>query len=282
VAVGLLLGSVGAVTPPVPPERRAGGYVILAADFHVHGFLGDGALAPWALRDAAAHAGLDVFTLTNHNRLATSLFARWLFHDTPGPMVIVGEEVTARYHLIASGIEERVNWDQPPAQAIRDIHAQGGVAIAAHPGRLFAPFWDDEAIALLDGVERVHGEIHTRPAAGEEFARFYERVRRINPGVAAIGSSDFHFAGTPGWCRTYVLARDRSVSGVLDAVREGRTVAADAAGTLYGAAAWVGLVESAGGYRPAPEPPDRWRRTSMTMAWLGILGLVLLGGKRPR
>ncbi len=277
-AGGLAAGTLGEAPAMAPPERQAGGYLILAADFHVHGFPGDGALPPWLLRRQVARAGLDVYALSNHNQVATSRFGSWLARRSPGPLVIAAQEVTAPgYHLVAVGVRDVVRWDRPAAEAIRDVHAQGGVAIAAHPGRFFWPAWDDEAVALLDGVERAHGEMHFDDQAGVDFAAFWERVSGVNPDVAAIGASDFHTTGTPGWCRTYVLARERTIDAVLEAVREGRTVAAGANGVLYGHPAWVSLVELAGGDVRSPPPPDRWRRSAVAGAWLGILGLVLFG-----
>ena len=277
-AAGLIAGTLGEAPAAPRAERRAGGYLILAADFHVHGFPGDGALPPWQLRRQVERAGLDVYALTNHNQVMTSRLASWIALRSPGPLVIAAEEVTAPgYHLVAVGVRDVVRWDRPAAEAIRDVHAQGGVAIAAHPSRFFWPAWDDRAAAMLDGVERAHGEMHFDEKAGADFAAFYERVRRVNPDVAAIGASDFHTTGTPGWCRTYVLARERSIDAVLDAVRDGRTVAAGANGVLYGDPRWVGLVESAGGFVEPPEPADRWRRSSVASAWLGIAGLILFG-----
>lgn len=273
---GLLSGTVGESTPALPAPRQAGEYLILAADFHVHAFPGDGALALWALRRQVERAGLHVFTLSNHNQVFTALLTRRISEGSDGPLVIAGEEVTADgYHLIAAGISERVDWNQPAADAIRDVHAQGGVAIAAHPLRFFWPGWDDEAVSLVDGVERAHGEMHFNAMAKADFAAFYERARRLNPAVAAIGSSDYHFTGTPGWCRTYVLAREYSVAGVLEAVRDGRTVAADAEGNLYGDPRLVRLVEAAG--VAPPQPADRWQGFAVVMAWLGLLGLVMFG-----
>ncbi len=283
VAVGLLAGTLGESTPHSRP-RQAEGYWILAADFHVHGFPGDGALAPGALRREVQRAGLDVFTLTNHNRVSTARLARWLAGYSTGPIVIVGQEITAPgYHMTAAGIEERVDWETSPAAAIRAVHAQGGVAIANHPESAdYIGAYDDEALALLDGVERTHPVIETRPGREAVFAEFFRRTQQVNPGVAAIGSSDFHFDGAPGFCRTYVLARERTTAGVLDAVREGRTVAADRGGRLYGDPRMVRIVEAAGGFVAPPAATDRWPRLAVGMTWIGLLGLVVLGDDRPQ
>jgi hypothetical protein len=279
--MGLLTGTFGELsTKPIP--RRGAGYWILAADFHVHAFPGDGALAPWALRHEVERAGLDVFTISNHNRVSTARSAQWLAERSEGPIVIVGQEITARgYHMIAAGIKERVNWETPAAAAIRAVHAQGGVAIAAHPARQYWPGWDDEAVATLDGYERAHPSMDWNEHNKTDFASFEHRAVARNPRIATIGSSDFHWNGAPGWCRTYLLARERTEAGVLDAVRAGRTVAADAHGHLYGDSQLVTIVEAAGGFVPPPET-DRWRTLSIVSAWLGLLGLLVLGRQPTR
>lgn len=274
VVAGLLAGTWSESIPDPAARRSPAGEWILAADFHVHAFPGDGGLPPWALRHEAARAGLDVFTISNHNRVSTARLARWMSQQSPGPIVIVGQEVTARgFHVIAAGIEERVNWRTSAADVIRAVHAQGGVAIAAHPVRRFWPAWDDEALAIVDGYERAHPVID-REKTRDELASFDGRIRAMRPTIAAIGSSDFHWTGSIGWCRTYVLARDRTAGGVIEAVRAGRTVAADRQGRLYGDPALVSAVEAAGGFN-AP-PAERYRWLSMGLVWFGLLGMVAL------
>jgi hypothetical protein len=68
----------------------ADGHVVLAGDFHVHAFPGDGALTPRRLRDLAADQGLDVIAITTHNQ---TLASRLLPADGD-PIVLLGEEVT--------------------------------------------------------------------------------------------------------------------------------------------------------------------------------------------
>jgi len=275
VAAGLVAGSLSP-RPPLREPIRAGGFWILAVDFHVHGFPGDGALAPWLLRDEAARAGLDAFALTNHNRVSTARAARRLFAGTPGPIVIVGQEITARgFHIAAAGLEERVDWTQGAAAAIRAVHAQGGVTIAAHPGRDYWQGWDDVSVALLDGFERAHPSM-TQPERAADYAAFAARAAALHPNIAAIGSSDFHTGASPGVCRTWVLARERSAAGVVAAVREGRTAAMDMAGTLYGNADVVRVISEAHLAAPTRRPLAAWSRTSSAAAVAGLLLLVLL------
>jgi len=194
--------------------------------------------------------------------------------------VIAGEEVTsAEYHLIAVGIHLRVSPDQPAARAIEAVHAQGGVAIAAHPVRGFRG-WTDEAIAMLDGAEVAHPMMEQGEGQRQELLAFYERGRRLNPHLAAIGSSDVHTMPTMAKCRTLLLARDKSAEGVLDAIRSGRTVAMDPQGRLYGPPELVRQIDEK---RPVgrTDAHPGIRRLSLGMALLGGLGVLLLGRSRP-
>ena len=273
---GVAVGTAGS-TPPSRQETHAGGYRILSGDFHVHGFPGDGALPPWSYREEARFAGLDVFGQTNHNQALTGRLGEWISAGEE-PLVIAGEEVTnADYHMIALGITTTVSAEQPAASAIADIHAQGGVAIAAHPLATFRG-WDVAALAMLDGVEVAHPVTTTRSGAAGELAAFFERARRINPDIAAIGSSDVHTTATLGDCRTFVFVREATRDGVLRAIRAGMTVAMDQDGNLYGPPDLVRLVTRPIG-RVDPHPYQR--RISVALAFAGLLGMLLLSSREP-
>ena len=190
--IGLVAGTLGDIA--TTRERRPeDGYWILVADFHVHAFVGDGGLAPWDVRREAERVGLDVFAITNHNQVLTARIGSWLSRRSPGPLVLAGEEITGRnYHLIAVGIERTIDWDQPADAALEAVHAQGGVAIAAHPNRMYWDGFNDRALTMLDGVEAAHPEVHVNEVRRREIEAFYRRTRQHNAGVAPIGSSDFH------------------------------------------------------------------------------------------
>jgi predicted metal-dependent phosphoesterase TrpH len=277
ILVGAVIGTAGDRVSP-RPALRAGEYWVLAGDFHVHASPGDGALSPWMLRDEAARAGLDVIAVTNHNQTFTGRLANRVGDAGDGPLMIPGEEITnPKYHMIAVGIERPVNGAQLSAvDAIGEVHAQGGVAIAAHPSPRFHAYDDDTTLALLDGAEAMHSEVHRDQAFRADLEAFFARARRVNPGIAAIGSSDFH-AMPPmmGRCRTYLFVRERTKAGVLDAIRSGRTLAVDGDGRLQGDPP---LIELLGNVRPIGRT-DRhpvWRRVSVSLAWFGALALICL------
>lgn len=197
--------------------------------------------------------------------------------------MLLGEEITGRnWHITAAGIHRRVDWDQTAAEAIEDVHAQGGIAIAAHPVRAFWGGFDDRALALLDGVEAAHPGIYVDEQFKTGLQAFHQRARERKPGIAAIGSSDFHGMPSPGLCHTYVLSTAPTEAGVIEAVRSGRTVAADRDGNLTGDPAHVLMVQAG---RRTVEPPaaaDLARRISVASTWIGLLGMVIFAGRPSR
>ena len=127
VAAGSLMDHGRGGAPPVAPT-------VLAGDFHVHGMPGDGALPVWEIQREAVRRGLDVIAVTNHNDNRSFRLAQAIGQLDPYPIVIPGQELTtAGFHVAAIGVRTIVDPYLPAHEAIVRIHAQGGVAIAAHP-----------------------------------------------------------------------------------------------------------------------------------------------------
>lgn len=273
---GLAIGTL-ADDGPVRTPVRSGEFWILAGDFHVHAFPGDGSLTPSDLRGEAFRAGLDVIAITNHNQIATGRFGEWIGSRTDGPILIGGEEITnPDYHLIAVGVTRLVRADRGAVEAIHAIHAQGAVAIAAHPTPSFRGY-DESALALVDGTEVAHPS--DRFDEKNEFVNTFNRARLLNPYVAPIGSSDIHVTPTLGSCRTFIFARERSIAGVIDAIRAGRTVAEDESGTLYGNPDLIARVQNAN-LPGRAHTRDGWRRFSLFLTWVALGGVLLFGHRR--
>jgi hypothetical protein len=272
-AVAALAGTASDVRgPAVPPVR--GGYRVMAGDFHVHAFLGDGVLWPWDIVLEARHRGLHVLALTNHNQVLAARIGRWSSRLLGGPLVLVGEEITAPgHHLVAVGIETTVDWRQPAARAIDAVHAQGGVAIAAHPVPGYDRGYDADALRRLDGTEIVQPMARIRPGAGAAMRLFRERARALGEAPAPIGSSDFHAMPMLGASRTYVFVEGEGEAAVLAALRARRTVVYDEAGGVHGDPRLAALLEDL----PRPEEPGPRRLLAGISAACGLLGLLLLG-----
>ena len=207
--LSLLIGVIHDRVPPRPVHERAG-YRVLAGDFHAHTRFSDGFLPPWDLVLHARRRGLDVVGVTEHNQVFPAKLARAFSRAIGGPTVVVGEEVTFRdFHLIALGIHERIAADADVPTTIARVHAQGGVAIAAHPA---AQFWSayEPARASLDGTELMHPVAWADPSRNrgfrwEDMRTFYVRARDEGLRMTPIGSSDYHGFSPLGLCRTLVF-----------------------------------------------------------------------------
>lgn len=243
IALFLLTIVIGSWRDSDPPRTPVSGGV-LVADLHVHPFPGDGGLTVWQLQREARRRGIDVIAVAGHNNRVALDIAQLLGGSSDDVIVLESQELTAPgFHMIAAGIREMIDWRLPVPEAVAAIHAQGGVAIAAHPvARAWTPL-DDESLRALDGAEVAHPMARRTGSSRRELDGFFARVRAVNPGVAPIGSTDFHTMAPLGLCRTYLLTADRSAAGALDAIRQGRTVAQDQYGRLYGAAEHVANVE---------------------------------------
>jgi hypothetical protein len=269
---------------PARPEARRAGYRVLEGDFHTHTGWSDGSLSPLGIVRQANRRGLDVVALTEHNTVLPSQAARIYSHVFGGPLVITGEEVTtARFHVIALGIESTVSPNQELEGVIADIHAQHGIALAAHPVRGYWP-------ALLpmrehfDGAEVMHPVAYSHGGEWrwEDMVTFYEQSQAP---LSAIGSSDYHWMSVLGLCRTLIFVREPVSEGaVLDALREHRTVTFDREGKAYGDST---LIEALRVDPYAPRTPDyAYRgagtadRVLRTLGWIGLAGMLLLRARK--
>jgi hypothetical protein len=266
-------------------EMKAG-YQVLAADFHVHSFPGDGLLPPWDLAVEARRRRLDAIALTNHNAMYSWRLAQWLSPITrrpDGALLIPGEELTSvGFHLAVVGITRPVPWRQPAAAVAAQAHEQGGIAIAAHPGQRSWRFISDADLLALDGVEVVHPLIHVWTETRREYLAFYDRARAVHPSIAAIGSTDFHQVAPVGLGRTYLLAKAATETAIVDAIRAGRTVACDGLGQANGPPDLVEMVKD-DCRREATSPPAGQTavgRLGTWLVWLGVVALVVFGPAR--
>ena len=275
-----LVGMVAATTlrPEVPrPVRMWGDERILAVDLHVHVFPGDGALLAWDLAREAHRRALDAIAITAHNQMI-GIDATGAGLTPFGVLLLPGEEVTMpAVHIAAIGLTTRVGWRGTVAEIAAAIHAQGGVAIAAHPAEADRLAWTDDDFRAVDGIEVAHPTMYASPRDREDLRSAYAQARRAHPMIAAIGSSDDHTAEPIGLCRTYVFVDAVTTTGILDAIRRGRTVACDGEGVARGpaplraAAADACRADAAAGERTPGLP-----RVATGLAWLGLVGLAFL------
>jgi hypothetical protein len=272
IAIAILIGTIGE-RPRTHDPITLGGYRVLAADFHTHSSTwSDGALTPWGLVIEARYQGLDAIAITGHRQTLDAKWGRWFSEWIGGPIVLVGEEIPEiPHHVIAVGIHSTVDSALPIAEQIAEIHRQGGIAIAAHPGEFywkgFEPVMDQ-----LDGTEVCHPAAFDYPEFQPELEEF---ARRAN--TAAIGSSDFHGPGRLGMCRTFVFVREPTAAGILDAIRARRTVVFGGPDAkAYGDTDLIRLAEGDGRLRAIASVPYPVSWLDRLSQLLGIAGLALL------
>jgi hypothetical protein len=239
IAVGTL-----ADEPIARKPLRVGAYQVLSGDFHLHPALGSGgSLTPWGLVTEAQRQGLDVIAVTGHNTTWDARVAHAFSRLVDGPIVLIGEEVTAKTQdLVAVGIERTISPFLPLRDQIEEVHRQGGVAIAPHPTARFQAFYDGSgATALIDGTEVCHPLIYGIAEGASDLASFASRTP-----AAPIGASDFHASGRVGTCRTFIFVDEPTERGVLAAIRAHRTVVYGYNGRAFGDPDLVRQADAAG------------------------------------
>jgi predicted metal-dependent phosphoesterase TrpH len=181
-----------------------------SADLHIHTSASDGVATPemvleWVCRET----DLSVIAITDHNTNSGGLEAVRLAADGRYPVeVIVGQEVeSSDGHIIGLWTPEPVRPGMPASETVAAIHAQGGLAIVAHPfaPRLWARAGLDRGDRLLydsvayDGIEIANSTPLLFLA--NWFARFYWTTHHRR--LACTGGSDAHILRAIGSSRTW-------------------------------------------------------------------------------
>lgn len=178
-----------------------------AADLHVHTTASDGTATPREVLEwASTRTDLAVIAICDHNTVEGALEAASIAHEYPVE-VVVGQEVeSADGHILGLWAPTFVKPGRPAAQTIADIHAQGGIAVAAHP---FAPrWWHKHGLCrgdrdVYDACDYDAVEVaNSTPLLflANFFARGYQKHNRER--LAATGGSDAHMISVIGTSRT--------------------------------------------------------------------------------
>lgn len=195
---------------------------MLSVELHSHSALShDGRDPVELLLEQAAAVGLDALCVTDHDAISASLDAADLA-PSYGLVGIPGIEVTsAAGHVLAIGVREHVPAGLPFEETIARIRDRGGIAVVPHPFQRsrhgVAPHISADALASADAIEVYNSRLLTGRSnrQAERFAR--ER------GLPMTAGSDAHISEMIGQAVTEIDATERSVEGILDAIREGRT-----------------------------------------------------------
>ncbi|EMA38647.1 PHP domain-containing protein [Halococcus hamelinensis] len=195
---------------------------MLSVELHCHSELSFDGRDPVDLLLAQAEAvGLDALAITDHDEIDASLAAAERAADY-GLVGIPGSEVTsAAGHILALGISERVPAGLSFGETLAAIRDQGGIAVVPHPFQRsrsgVAPHITRAELATADAIEIYNSRLLTGRSN-----RHAERFARAND-LPMTAGSDAHIAEMVGQAETRVDAAERTVSGVLDGVKAGRT-----------------------------------------------------------
>lgn len=170
------------------------------ADLHIHTTFSDGLLEPEdVVNYAVTNTNLRVVCVTDHNTLdgARMTYEFWNAHrdEFSQIQVVIGEEITStKGHILGLFLHETISPHMSPADTVAAIHAQGGIAIAAHPFTHLLFFSDLHGIGReiadlpLDAVE-VRNSVPSEIYSNVLTDWFNVKHRKHT----AVGGSDCHY-----------------------------------------------------------------------------------------
>lgn len=189
-------------------------------DLHIHTrrHSSDSETDPFDLLRSAKAAGLDGIVITEHDYWWNEAELEELREAEPGLVILGGIEVTGRGgDMLVYGVKDPfafprgIRWPD----LCREVHKQGGVAVAAHPNRWGQPFEKllREPGVELDGIEVMSNNMdrELRVAATGLLAKY--------PHLAQLGNSDSHAPGTVGCCYTDFDCDIRTTADLVAAIR---------------------------------------------------------------
>ncbi len=185
----------------------------LRFDMHIHSAASqDGRMTIDEIVAAAKDAGLQGVAVTDHDVL---------FEGAPeavGFLIIPGCEFSTEYgHLLGLFLIAPINASSF-AETVDAIHAQGGLAVLAHPFEHRKDALPAELAALLDGVEvwngRAERKVRDANAKAKAFAEAY--------GLLPFAGSDAHLKQEIGNGVTVTEADELSLTAVKEALLNGK------------------------------------------------------------
>lgn len=218
---------------------------MILADLHMHSTFSDGKLSVPELVDLYGQAGFGAISITDHLCENTTVIGRAAHYigatltpatfplyreiikseterawDRYRMVLLPGFELTKNSvsnhrsaHILAIGVDEYIHADGDVTELIPEIHAQGGIAVAAHPvstgkhEKQTHYLWDrrEELASLLDAWEVASGSI------------LFDEVLRSK--LPMLANSDLHKRRQFSSWKT-VIDCERHPEAILDAIRK--------------------------------------------------------------
>jgi predicted metal-dependent phosphoesterase TrpH len=189
----------------------------MKADLHIHTHhSGDNEQKLEEIFLMAKHHGLGAIGVTDHNTLKGGLEARQ--SAPPWLIVIPSIEVTsAEGHILAYNVSGEVPRGRSVAETIDTIHQLGGIAVAAHPYRVWSGLGAKVILHnRFDAIEAINGR-NTR-GSNKKGILLAERAH-----LPATGGSDAHHPENIGEALTIFPDDCHTAEELMKAILDGRT-----------------------------------------------------------
>lgn len=224
--------STGTAGPVLPAGDRPGprelphepGLRWLAGDPHTHTVHSDGVLSVPELAALGTARGLDFLAVTDHNTISQ--------HAELGPagaaagiVLVPGQEVTTEHgHAGVLGDVGWIDFRQPADHWLVESERGGGLMSVNHP--LAADCSWRQPMTRRPPLAEVWHWTWLDRRWGGPLAWWMAWTEQWHRAVTPVGGSDWHRPGAdapPGQPTTWVACADRTVDGVCDGLRAGRT-----------------------------------------------------------
>jgi len=168
----------------------------MRADLHIHSTASDGYGTPEEIVRRAKAVDLDLIAVTDHDTM-DAVIETMRYGVKHGVCVIPGCEVSSKHgHILALWIHTLPQRGRSAEDTIAEIHAQGGIAVAAHPFSCIPKGCGKRA--GFDGIEVIN-------ASPTQMHSNYKAIRwwlANTPAFAAIANSDSHILQSIGTAMT--------------------------------------------------------------------------------
>ena len=189
----------------------------MRADLHIHTYHSpDSEQRIEEVLRAAARLCLGAIAVSDHNSLGGAI--ETMNTAPPELLVIPAIEVSsAEGHILAYNVTDEVPRDKSAAETIELIHARGGIAVAAHPYRLWNGLGSKVVLDnRFDAIEAMNGRNTERGNA-----KAIELAQRAH--LPMTGGSDAHCAENIGSGLTVFPDDCTTVEDLIRAILDGRT-----------------------------------------------------------
>ena len=184
-------------------------------DLHTHSsYSADGRIPPKEILKAAKARKLDGVSITDHNDVRAFADAKQSAQEL-GLILVRGCEIsTSSGHIIAYGIDERIDRDLSPGETIERIKAAGGVSVVPHPYRMVSGVGGNVCKNLKpDAIETINGR--SPNGDNSQAAKLAELMK-----LPCTGGSDAHDLESVGAAWTTFRNPMSGEDDVLDAIRK--------------------------------------------------------------